>query len=274
VQIQGTWRSVATGEGHSCAIRADGSAWCWGANQAGQLGRPAFQTEDLAPARVGDFTDWSQLAVSSTASCGVREDGVVWCWGGNNLIFGMGDSQPTPTRIDLPAKAVQLAGHYYGLCARLEDGAVWCTQYEGWPAKPFARFSARSVVDLTVNVWGVCELRDDGSLWCTDWRTPNPPSPVQVGPGLDWVGPFSGAYSTCGLRRGGVVSCFGDHDAIGGAVVDVALRAPAIDLASGDQSSCAMFEDRSVWCWGMARFLGIGRDTDELLPPTAVIRLR
>ncbi len=27
-----TWRSVATGDAHTCAIRSDRSAWCWGAN--------------------------------------------------------------------------------------------------------------------------------------------------------------------------------------------------------------------------------------------------
>jgi alpha-tubulin suppressor-like RCC1 family protein len=30
--------SVAAGGAHTCAIKKDGSLWCWGANTSGQLG--------------------------------------------------------------------------------------------------------------------------------------------------------------------------------------------------------------------------------------------
>ncbi|HKH83835.1 MAG TPA: hypothetical protein VKA25_09135, partial [Gemmatimonadales bacterium] len=33
-----TFREVATGPGHTCAITTDGRAWCWGQNDNGQLG--------------------------------------------------------------------------------------------------------------------------------------------------------------------------------------------------------------------------------------------
>jgi len=29
---------VAAGAAHSCAIRGDGTVWCWGSNTSGQLG--------------------------------------------------------------------------------------------------------------------------------------------------------------------------------------------------------------------------------------------
>jgi alpha-tubulin suppressor-like RCC1 family protein len=37
------WRSVSAGFGHSCAIGDDGSLWCWGRNDLGQLGVGDFE---------------------------------------------------------------------------------------------------------------------------------------------------------------------------------------------------------------------------------------
>ncbi|MBA2698494.1 MAG: hypothetical protein H0U61_06925 [Nocardioidaceae bacterium] len=46
-----TWTGGAVGTGHSCAVRTDGTAWCWGSNLTGQLGNGT--TEDSStPVRV------------------------------------------------------------------------------------------------------------------------------------------------------------------------------------------------------------------------------
>ena len=42
------------GEGHACAMEADGSVWCWGANGFGQLGDGSFEPR-LSPVPVRDF---------------------------------------------------------------------------------------------------------------------------------------------------------------------------------------------------------------------------
>ena len=44
------WRTIASGLGHICGIRDDGTLWCWGANDFGQLGTGDFDefSEDLA----------------------------------------------------------------------------------------------------------------------------------------------------------------------------------------------------------------------------------
>src|SRR5262249_22759395 len=41
---QSNWQSVSVGGDHSCALKTDGSAHCWGSNRYFQLGVPASDT--------------------------------------------------------------------------------------------------------------------------------------------------------------------------------------------------------------------------------------
>ncbi|MBW1905325.1 MAG: hypothetical protein JRD92_11210 [Deltaproteobacteria bacterium] len=45
-----TWQSVSLGANSACALRDDGSVWCWGRNQVGQLGL-GHKTETSTPTR-------------------------------------------------------------------------------------------------------------------------------------------------------------------------------------------------------------------------------
>lgn len=65
VQIPGQWRSVFTQEssdnnGYTIAIRADGTLWSWGDNNAGNLGL-GNKTNYLSPVQVGTGT-WSAIS--------------------------------------------------------------------------------------------------------------------------------------------------------------------------------------------------------------------
>ena len=45
------WAKISTGDEHTCAVRADRSLWCWGANSSGQLGL-GDTIDRLVPTRV------------------------------------------------------------------------------------------------------------------------------------------------------------------------------------------------------------------------------
>jgi hypothetical protein len=61
-------RSIVAGEMHSCVLLEDDSPYCWGANQSGQLDAPTGER-------------FSELVAVSEATCGLRFDGTVTCWG-------------------------------------------------------------------------------------------------------------------------------------------------------------------------------------------------
>src|SRR5665647_1394242 len=76
----GDWAAVATGDRHTCGIRLDGSLWCWGANDADQLG--ILNLDESAPRQIGDAR-WSSISSSHNNTCAIQEDGSLWCWGEN-----------------------------------------------------------------------------------------------------------------------------------------------------------------------------------------------
>ncbi len=93
---------------HTCALDADGAAFCWGANQAGQLGAnapiacglPDFPTScSLTPIAVQGGLPFTTLAVGHLHTCGMIADGHVYCWGDNThgqLGNGTMDGTATP----------------------------------------------------------------------------------------------------------------------------------------------------------------------------------
>lgn len=108
--------SLSAGAQHSCAVRGDGSIFCWGANQGGQLGSGDFE-DQLTPTRVlMSSVDFKATAVSTGQqhSCALNEKGLAWCWGSNQLVgsgecfgqLGTGDDCATLPRTNRPAIAV------------------------------------------------------------------------------------------------------------------------------------------------------------------------
>jgi len=95
------WRAVRAGDKTTCAIALDGTFWCWGKNDAGQLGLGDLMRR-TAPAQVGTADDWAALAVGKRHVCGVRTSGGLFCWGDNAAgQLNLGDllEQEEPTEV-------------------------------------------------------------------------------------------------------------------------------------------------------------------------------
>ena len=76
---------ISAGDGHTCVV-ADGKAYCWGENAAGQLGNDAT-ADSLVPVAVdvsGVLSGKTVTAVSTgTSHSCVVADGKAYCWGEN-----------------------------------------------------------------------------------------------------------------------------------------------------------------------------------------------
>ena len=77
-------RQIALGQYHSCATTQEGEIYCWGSNRRGQLGTGDIQASAV-PRKVLVPRDlhFIQVAAGAAHSCGLTDQGQVFCWGFN-----------------------------------------------------------------------------------------------------------------------------------------------------------------------------------------------
>lgn len=127
--------AIASGGKHTCALR-QGAVFCWGTNDAGQLGiDPATTAQRAFAAAVPGIANVASIGVAEQVTCAVRTDKTLWCWGADISSLPDGGaivSTPVPTQIKGPAgvgvlsDVVAVAPGLRHVCARKADNTVWC----------------------------------------------------------------------------------------------------------------------------------------------------
>ena len=211
----GAFTAITAGDWHSCGLRTDGTAQCWGSNISGQTDAPT-----------GTFT---AITAGGFHSCGLRTDGTAQCWGYNG--FG---------RADAPSGAFTAitAGDWHS-CGLRTDGTAqcWGENYYGQTDAPSGAFTA-----ITAGYWHSCGLRTDGTAKC--WG--NNFSGQTDAPTGTFSAITAGGRHSCGLRTDGTAQCWGDNgygraDAPSGAFSAI---------TAGGRHSCGLRTDGTAQCWG------------------------
>ena len=86
--------SIDAGPGHTCGLRTDGEAWCWGTGPIGIGTGPAA----AAPTRVATDVRFATISAGELRTCAATAGGATFCWGGR---FTATDTDPDPL---LPAR--------------------------------------------------------------------------------------------------------------------------------------------------------------------------
>lgn len=209
---------------------------------------------------------FQQVSAGSFATCGLKTDYRILCWGsgdygmkgdfqqisaGNGLACGVkADGRVACSGLDFEGQSTPPSGVFrqvsaggFHTCGVKTDGRVACWGYNraGQASPPTETFQ-----QVSAGEYHTCGVQTDGRVACwgdnRDGRATPPTGTFQQ--------VSAGQFHTCGVKTDGVVVCWGDNR-------DGNLTPPAgtfRQVSAGGTGTCGVKTDRQVDCWG---FIGI-----------------
>ena len=280
-------RMVEGGEGHNCALRTDGTVWCWGRNVVGELGNGVTTSPSLYPTQVkkvdGSFlTGATALSGGLEHACALVDPGDVYCWGRNNVgQLGRGNTTTTDNnkavKVTLGGTAIAVAGgggytttpaEYGHTCALLSD-------------------------KVTIKCWG-----NNSSGQVGDGTTTQRTSPVNVSLTLSGVTVTSlgtGGMHTCISLSDKTSKCWGANGEGGLGIGNTTAKSTPTTVVGtggtgttltgvfrvwggGHTHTCWLLENNDVYCAGHNDHADIGLgvamgDPNQSTKPVKVLQL-
>jgi alpha-tubulin suppressor-like RCC1 family protein len=182
------FRTVSAGEFHTCALTADGAAYCWGLNSVGEVGVGEVPGKTYpTPVRVASEHPFAVVSTHARHSCAVTTTGQGWCWGRSAL----GESgelgnwwSPAPLPGALTMRGISTGNLY--TCATLVDQRTACFGDQRGREKSVAPQlrSTPPFAEIAVGFAHTCGVAG-GRVWCWGSNTSGQLGPRAVGGHVD-----------------------------------------------------------------------------------------
>ena len=301
---------VSAGEGFSCALRRDGTAFCWGSNDHGELGSGA-RADVPSPIPVATTLKFASVSTGSTFTCALTTDGKPYCWGNaggddEDRLVVPGDRIQRRVPSAVPGNLVfaSLSAGGDHACGVTTASAAYCwgdnehgqlgdgtTTTREAPVRVVTDVRFRSI---SAGLLHTCGLALDGRAYCwgnNAWGAigsgpvgPKQPRPVAVGGSLRFAMLGAGSLYTCGVSTTGTGYCWGynEYGALGDGSTKSATEPRAVAgghrfrsiVASRTASrpvTCGITVDNQALCWGWESE-ALGRpDVDDSSKPEPVM---
>jgi alpha-tubulin suppressor-like RCC1 family protein len=175
------WKQVSGGQGHTAAIKTDGTLWTWGENSYGNLGNNEIFSRITPITTFAGGNNWKQVSIGRRHNVAIKTDGTLWSWGKNQSGI-LGDNTTTQRNTPVTTFAggtnwKQVAAGYLNTAAIKTDGTLWtwgrnnigqlgtrntsnpiCT-----PVTTFAGGTNWKQVSIGYDYMG--SIKTDGTLW-------------------------------------------------------------------------------------------------------------
>jgi alpha-tubulin suppressor-like RCC1 family protein len=183
----GPYQYVDAGQGHTCAIKRDGTLWCGGRNSFHESSAAA-DVQFRRFQQVGTSSDWLLVDAGQNHTCGLRVDRSIWCWGENTgyqgdggFPLGIADASvvASPQKVEASLQWISLSSDTFHTCATDTAHDLWC--------------------------WG---RNQEGQLGLGDIEPR--PTPVRVQANISSVD--AGRFFGCVVDTSGEIRCAGKND--------------------------------------------------------------
>lgn len=228
------WDQVSNSWFHTCGVRDNGTAWCWGFNDRGQLGQND-RVWRINPQRVGQLRQWATISAGGRHTCGTLRDGSGLCWGAGSFgQIGEGEKRRNrlvARRVSGNQEWVRLSTSWSATCGLTESGEAWCwglnnrgqlgTGNRREAVKPVRVSGPSGVRTIAMGNATTCALEATGDVWC--WGSNRYGQygngakvtrlrPIRVMRQSDWLTISAGWFHTCALSPKRVVGCWGNNE--------------------------------------------------------------
>jgi len=240
------WKSVSCSDGHTVALKTNGSLWTWGNNVDSRLGiGPTQNSRCDNPIQVGKDRDWAIALSCDSYTLAIKNDGSLWAWGAN-----VGGSLGTPTVTQVQQVPI-----------RIGTDNDWAKIYTGW--RGFGSFGIKK--NGTLWAWGVSRAFQLG----LGRNVKSIDRPTQVGNDNDWVSIANGSMSTLGIKADGSLWQWGDSYLNSHSMPvpqKVNLPGSWISVSVSQNHAVAVMNNGRVWSWGGNYYgqLGAGKNVKSL----------
>lgn len=261
---------VVAGLEGTCGLEFDGTPYCWGKGNMGQLGNGT--TDQAAqPLELPGNLKFQSLSRSWSHTCGVSVIGAGYCWGlgtSGQLGHGLLANEASPVLVAGGFNFLSISAGKEHTCGVVETGEIVCwgrndsgqlgngsTSDQGMP---FAISSNLTFRHVDAGVSHTCAVATDADVYC--WGSNNAgqlgigstdtlihPLPVLVSGGLEFRSVASGAEHTCGESANADVWCWG---AAFSATTPTRIAPGFSQVTASDKHTCGALGNGQGFCWG------------------------
>jgi len=285
---------VSAGAEFTCAVTTQSQVYCWGRNDAGELGQgTTTPLNNTVPLPVHGLPPAVAVATGSYSACAIDTTANLWCWGDNidgELGIGNKTTEATPVIVHggLKFSAVAVGGFF--TCGITTSGAVYCwgNNSDGELGNGTTTLSKAPVlvsalrgeaVQIATGGQHTCVVLNTGSVDCWgqnndgqlgNGTTTDSDVPAAVS-GLGGVTAVTaGEFHSCAILAGGALRCWGENadGQVGDGTTTTritpvpvsGLSGGVTQVSAGATHTCALVTTPAtmIECWGDGRWGELG----------------